>query len=126
MRLRIPNNWTVSDNKFYDADPIIEDDGSISNWYEGFCEDVLWIQESTFTDGKFISPQSNCFDIDLSFLNGQYVAKLRYMSKNESHDIDILESPDRTIIRDKIESWLNYINENYKSFRDKMQTLYPD
>lgn len=126
MRLKIPNNWTVSDNKFYDVDPIFDNEGHITNWHEGFCEDVLWIQESKFTNGKYISPDINCIDIDISYLTGQYVARLKYTSKTESHEVDILESTDRIKIRDKIENWLKDINENYKTFKDKMQTLYPD
>lgn len=126
MRLKIPHNWKVTDNKFYDVDPIFDNDGHIINWHEGFCEDVLWIQESKFTDGKYLSPDTNCIDIDISYLSGQYVAKHKYTSKTSSSVIDILESTDRIKIRDKIETWLMDINENYKTFKEKMMTLYPD
>lgn len=126
MRLKIPNSWTVSDNKFYDVDPIYDANGHITNWYEEFLEDVLWIQESKFIDGKFISPNTNCINIDISYLSGKYVAKLKYTSTRESHVIDVLESTDRIKIGYKIEHWLADITENYTTFKDKMQTRYPN
>ena len=126
MKLEIPRGWTISDNKFYDTLPSIDKDGHITNWHEGFSEDVLWIQETVFTNNKFEIPQTECFDIDLSFLAGQYVAKLRYTSQTETHDIEVIISKDRFEVRDKIETWLRDISNNYKDFKNNMQTRFPD
>ena len=119
MRLQIPNNWTVSDNKFYDTDPVVDKDGNIVNWHEGFTEDVLWIQETIFRNEKFETPQFDCFDVDLSYLSGHYVAKLRYTSQTETHEIDLLKSKDRTEIRNKIETWLKDISDNHADYKKK-------
>ena len=124
MRLQIPHGWTISDNKFYDIDAIVDDNGNIVNWDEGFTEDVLWIQENIFKDSEFETPKVDCFDIDLSYLKGYYLAKLKFTTKTETHEIDTIKSIDRFEIRNKIESWLINISNNYHEFKSKMREIY--
>jgi hypothetical protein len=126
VRLQIPNNWTVSDNKFYDVDPIYDKDGHITNWHEGFSEDVLWIQQSFFKDGVYQSPTTHCFDVDISFRSRQYVATLKYTNNKSSYEIDRLESADRNQIRVKIEFWLTDISSDISNYKDRFKKQYPD
>jgi hypothetical protein len=113
LRLRIPRGWVVLDNKLYDTDPKSDDGSSfITNWDEGFVEDVLWITECQFTEsGKYEVPNLNRFDIGISWLpdsniDGKYYAKLSWMAEDEMTDIEKFESKDRHQIRDKIEFWM--------------------
>lgn len=106
MRLRVPPGWAVSDNKFYDTDPEYDEEGLITNWHEGFMEDVLWIQEIRYSDGRYQAPDTGCFHIDLSWRSGTYIAKLLHVTKTEDQPDVVFESTDRFEIRDKIEFWL--------------------
>lgn len=116
----------VLDNKLYDTDPLTEGDSSfITNWDEGFVEDVLWIQESSISpEGQYEIPKQNHFNIDISWLpdssiDGQYHAKLSWCDEDEMIDIEKLESKDRLEIRDKIEFWMSDIKLNYSLYKGK-------
>lgn len=126
VRLQIPNNWTVSDNKFYDVDPSYDANGQIINWHEGFSDDVLWIQQSFFSGGKYQSPTNYCFDIELSWASNQYLARLKYTNNKSSYTIEKIESHDRNQIRDKIEFWLINISNNLKKYRERYRHKFPD
>lgn len=121
LRLQIPRGWAVMDNNLYDTDPTLSNgsDTFIENWFEGFIEDVLWIQECQVTnDGKHEIPQSNFFTIDIGWypdsnINGSYVAKLAWCSADELKTVEAFESKDRFEIREKIEFWMGDIADNY-------------
>jgi hypothetical protein len=124
LRLRIPKGWVVLDNKFYDTEPSTEGDSiSITNWEEGFVEDVLWIQESSITqDGQYEIPNRNHFNIDISWLpdssiHGQYNATLSWSDEDEMIGIEKFKSKDRHEIRDKIEFWMSDVKLNYSLYR---------
>ncbi len=125
MRLKIPRGWAILDNKFYDTDPIAEEGSkSISNWHEGFVEDVLWIKECQINENKeYETPKLNYFDIDISWLpdssiEGKYYATLSWCELENIIEIEKLESKDRIEIRNKIEFWMSDIkgfNSVYKA-----------
>jgi len=130
MRLRIPMGWTISYNRLFDANPIEDDDGSgwVTNWFEGFTEDVLWIQECKYDGKKYSAPKSHSFHIDISWLpgnsiSGQYYAKLQWCSDDELINVAQIDSQNRFEIRDKLEFWMSDISENYPEWREKMLKL---
>lgn len=125
LRLQIPGNWTVSHNNFYDVDPIYDDKGNIENWYHGFTQDVLWIQQCFLNNGIYSTPQSHCFDIDITY-SGLYVARLLYTNNKSANEIDCFESADRLQIRDKIETWLIDISKNPGDYKKRFGLLFPD
>ena len=126
MRFRIPPNWTFGFNHFYDVDPIFRDDGSIINWYEGFVEDVLWIQECRFINGEHRCPERECMQIDIHWLSGHYTATLTYVSAEGANCVEYLNSSDRFQIRDKVEFWLADISERHQEFMAEMLARFPD
>ena len=130
MRLSIPKGWAILDNKFFDTEPFPEEHSElISNWYEGFIEDVLWIQETLVTDnGEFEIPKINHFHIDISWLpdssiKGEYYATLSWCSPEELIDLESLTSKNRFEIRDKIEFWMADIKENYPKYKGLIPKL---
>jgi hypothetical protein len=126
MRFRIPPNWTFGFNHFYDVDPIFRDDGSIINWYEGFVEDVLWIQECRFINGEHRCPERECMQVDIHWSSGHYTATLTYVSAEGANCVEYLNSSDRFQIRDKVESWLADISERHQEFMAEMLARFPD
>ena len=126
LRLRIPKGWVVLDNKLYDTEPLTEgNNSSITNWDEGFVEDVLWIQESSISEGgQYEIPKQNHFNIDISWLpdsniNGQYHATLSWCDEDEMIDIEKFKSKDRHEVRDKIEFWMSDVKLNYSLYKSK-------
>jgi hypothetical protein len=125
VRLRIPIEWAVLDNKLYDTEPQTDENESfIKNWDEGFIEDVLWIQECRISKGGFFEiPKINHFSIDISWLpdsdiNGEYHATLFWKLTDELITIEEFNSKDRFQIRDKIEFWMTdvkYFDLKYKA-----------
>lgn len=126
MRFRIPPNWTFGFNHFYDVDPLFRDDGSIINWYEGFVEDVMWIQECRFIDGEHRCPTRECMSIDIHWSSGHYTATLTYVSAEGANCVEYLNSSDRFQIRDKVESWLADISERHQEFIAEMLARFPE
>jgi len=126
VRLQIPRGWTISDNKFYDVDPVFDSDGMITNWHEGFTEDVLWIQQNVFSNGRFETPTSHCIDIIMSFLQKEYVLKLMYTSADAQYEVEKLHSKDRMLVRDTLEDWLLDITEEPLGYISRMKEVYPD
>jgi hypothetical protein len=126
MRFRMPAGWTIGFNHFYDVDPIYRDDGSIVNWYEGFVEDVLWIQECRFINGEHRCPERECMQIDIHWSAGHYTATLTYISASGLNHDEHLSSSDRYQIRDKIESWLADISGRHHEFLAEMQKRFPE
>jgi hypothetical protein len=127
MRFRIPGGWAVSgSNHFYDVDPVFREDGSIINWHEGFVEDVLWIQECRFINGKFQCPETECLCIDLHWSDGHYTATLAYCAPTRLYTVEFLSSPDRFQIRDKVESWLADISARHHEFMAEMRERFPE
>lgn len=127
LRLRIPKGWVILDNKLYDTEPLTDGDGSaITNWDEGFVEDVLWIQESSIgKDGQYEIPKRNHFNIDISWLpdsdiKGQYHARLSWCADDVMVDIEKFSSKDRLLIRDKIELWMSDVKLNYSMYKNKV------
>jgi hypothetical protein len=126
LRIMIPRGWVVLDNKLHDTDPET-DSGStfINNAFEGFIEDVLWIQECLVNEqGSYGIPKLNYFSIDISWLpdsniNGRYYAKLSWMEVDEMFDVEKFESTDRFQIRDKIEFWMMDIKSVDSAYRTK-------
>lgn len=120
--LRIPKGWAVLDNKFYDVDPKLDEDGFIINWEEGFMDDVLWITECKLLDsGKMGMPESNCFSIDLgwypeSTIKGGYSVSL-FLDSKDRIEIDSYSNQNRFLIKDKIEFWMKDISENYSEYK---------
>lgn len=126
MRFRLPAGWTIGFNHFYDVDPIYRDDGWIINWYEGFVEDVLWIQECRFMEGETRCPERDCVQIDIHWSDGHYTATLSYVSAEGLNHVEHLSSSDRYQIRDKIESWLAEISGRHQAFMAEMRERFPD
>ncbi|WP_018344243.1 hypothetical protein [Cytophaga aurantiaca] len=125
LRIGIPYGWVVLDNKLYDSDPQADFGRSfINNWYEGFTDDVLWIQECLVNEqGEYAIPKTNHFNIDISWLpgndiNGKYYAKLSWMAIDEMFEIEKFDCANRFEIRDRIEYWMMDI----KSFDSKYKT----
>lgn len=124
MCLSIPKGWAIADNKFYDCDPVTDNnDKSIVNWQDGFIEDVLWIFEIDLV--TLCRPENNFFDIYLGWFpdssaDGCYKLELLWLDDNgESHVIENIQSKERFIIRDKLEEWLYYYNKWW--FKDKFK-----
>jgi hypothetical protein len=126
MRFRMPAGWTIGFNHFYDVDPIYQDDGSIINWYEGFVEDVLWIQECRFINGEHRCPERECMQIDIHWSAGHYTATLMYISASGLNHVEHLSSSDRNQIRDKIEFWLADISARHQEFLAEMRERSPE
>lgn len=127
IRMSIPRGWAVLDNKFYDVDSQMTDDSDfIINWYEGFIEDVLWIQETQLTEkGKFVIPETNHFNLDIGWypdsrIDGEYCATLSWCSTQELIGLETFRSKNRFEIRDKIEFWMGDINENRRLYLNKI------
>lgn len=125
MRMQVPMNWSVCDNKFYDVDPVVDADGFIENWSLGFIEDVLWIREhqhcSTF-------PDYNYFSIDLGWYpdsssNGAYMAKLHWNAEDKMHLSDSFSSKDRFEIREKLEYWMGEVTRANPDKREEIKNL---
>lgn len=130
MRLSIPRGWVVLDNKFFDTEPLHEEHSElISNWYEGFIDDVLWIQETLVTDnGEFEIPKINHFNIDISWrpdsnIKGEYSTTLSWCSTDELINLESLMSKNRFEIRDKIEFWMADIKEDYPKYKNLIPKL---
>jgi hypothetical protein len=126
LRLRIPKGWVVLDNKLYDTEPLTAGhSNSITNWDEGFVEDVLWIQESRINqDGHYEIPKLNHFNIDISWLpdcdiHGQYHATLSWCGEDGMIDIEKFKNRDRHEIRQKIEFWMSEIKLNNSLYKSK-------
>lgn len=126
LRLQVPRGWAVLDNKLYDIDPIVDNDGSsIANWYEGFIEDVIWIQETKLTENGLVIPKHNHFNVDVGWypdsrIEGEYCATLSWCSPEEMIDVEKFRSKNRFEIRDKIESWMNDLRENIELYKNKI------
>lgn len=128
LRLRIPRGWVVLDNKLHDTDPQVREGSSfITNWYEGFIEDVVWIQECLPTNhGEYEVPKRNCFSIDVSWrpdsnVDGKYYATLSWVAEDEMIDIEKFESKDRHAIRKKIEFWMMDIKSFESVYRSRIK-----
>lgn len=126
LRLRIPAGWVVMDNKLHDTDPLTdENDTFILNAFDGFIEDVLWIQESAINaEGRYDIPQHNHFSICISWrpdsrIEGQYYAKLSWCGGDEMFDVEKYESKNRYQIRDKIEFWMSDAKLNHSEYKTK-------
>jgi hypothetical protein len=129
MRLMIPRGWVVLDNKLYDTEPLTDGkDTFITNAFEGFIEDVLWIQETIINqEGHYDIPAYNHFTIGINWLpdskiDGQYYAKLHWCGEEEMEEVETLETKDRFQIRDRIEYWMAEIkgwNSAYQKWRTK-------
>jgi hypothetical protein len=127
LRLRVPRGWAVLDNKLFDTDPIVDNDGFITNSFVGFIEDVLWIQETELTENGYIVPRHNHFNIDIGWypdsrIEGEYCATLSWCSTEEMIDVEKFISKNRFEVRDKIESWMNDLRENVEFHKAKSQS----
>ncbi|NLR95026.1 hypothetical protein [Flammeovirga agarivorans] len=123
MGIQMPMGWAMLDNKFFDVDPIEDEDGEfIKNWHEGFIEDVLWIDEVKLENGKYNIVEKNFFSIDLGWypdmsIDGKYTLTLKWISNDGIvHDIDIFRNRDRYKIRKQLHHWLNDVKKNYKKY----------
>ncbi|MTI29491.1 hypothetical protein [Xanthovirga aplysinae] len=128
LSLKVPRGWAILDNKFFDVDPIKADnDDWIVNWYEGFIEDVLWIDECQILEGgKMGIPNTNYFNIDLGWYpdsskKGKYTLRLNWVSTEGAIEIDYLSDKDRFIIKEKLEYWLEDIKKNYSKYKPKIE-----
>jgi hypothetical protein len=124
LRVCIPRGWAVLDNKFYDIEPEVDGDSDfISNWHEGFVEDVLWIQECRVNaNGGYKLPEYPFFSIDLSWLpdsriNGSYYAKLSRCKEDDTTEVESFISTSRFEVRAKIELWMDDLQRSNSKYR---------
>jgi hypothetical protein len=109
--LRIPKNWSVIYNSFYDdSDFILDENGEIDNNLS-FTEDVLNIREIYFHNNEF-KVKEDGFSIFLGWYpdsnpTGQY--KLELIKKDFSHTLLTLHSRDKKWIAEAVEICLEEI-----------------
>lgn len=108
MPLRIPTGWAIRFNRFFDEEPIIDDQGIFVN-AAGFAEDLLLI-EPIPDKGLYPLP----FSLDLGWYpaadpHGTY--RLRLVTDNYEVVKEFI-SRDRQVIGQKIGQWLRYISSS--------------
>jgi len=106
LPLRIPTNWIVTYNKFYDIDPIMENGQFVNGGH--FDEDLLVIERYIPNAAKW--PR---YVIDLGWrpssdFKGTY--GLTLILENFENILREFESRDRFEIEKKLEEWLEILN----------------
>ena len=114
MPLRIPTQWAVTYNHFYDVVPI-KDEKVENGWYQNssyFTEDLLQIIKTKHQDGHPAFAKQQLL-IDLGYypegcVDGKYVLQLVKPAGGEMdwENAEQFKSKDRFEIQAKIEQWL--------------------
>lgn len=111
--LRIPSNWAVISNSFYEGEMIVENDNIVN--YLSYQEDVLFIEECSYSSEGQTMIDKTGYKIDLGWYpdsnpNGFY--KLTILIEGWNNVVAEFNSKDKSQVIEKLEQALLIINEN--------------